>query len=213
MTFVAVANGGSTASEDAAGGTIAVTLLLLVVALAVLLPLRAWRPTAFGRLRWWVLGIVGGGLVTTLVVDPIGVLGALLLTALLMIVAWPVVALAAVATGVWAVRSGLRPGQAAARTTWVRLVWTWLLALVALYSYGVMSTTTAEAKDPGDACRFSGTGYRPDVSTSLQPLSDTTCGADSVPGFVNPLLLVLTALLAVCIVGAVASHLQRDKPE
>ncbi|RKS72127.1 hypothetical protein BZB76_4944 [Actinomadura pelletieri DSM 43383] len=212
MTFVAVASGGSTASEDAAGGTIVVTLLLLVVALAVLLPLRAWRPTAFGRLRWWVLGIVGGGLVTTLIVDPLGVLVTLFLTALLMIVAWPVVALAAVATGVWAVRSGIRPGQAAARATWVRLVLTWFLALLALYGYGLMNTRTIE-KDPGDACRFSATGYQPDGSMSLLPLSDTTCGADSVPGFVNPLLMLLTALLVICVIGAVASHLQPDKPE
>ncbi|MFC4049781.1 hypothetical protein ACFOY4_08825 [Actinomadura syzygii] len=211
MAFSTVAHSGDFASEGFGGGPIALTLLVLLVALAVLLPLRAWRPAAFGRLRWWVLGIMGGGLLAALIADPVEMLKMLVLMVFLTIIAWPVVALGAVATGVMAVRSGLRPGRAAARATWTRLVWTWLLALVALYGYGVMSTKAMWGKDPGDACRFTGTGTRPDGSLSMLPLSDTTCGADSVPGFVNPLLALLTILLVVCTIGAVASRLQPEK--
>ncbi|WP_158581348.1 hypothetical protein [Actinomadura spongiicola] len=48
-------------------------------------------------------------------------------------------------------------------------------------------------KDPGDAC-------------------PTSCGADSVSGFVNP-LLVVAVLLLVCGIGAVAARLPSDGPE
>jgi len=183
---------------------------LLMVTLAVLLPLRAWRPGTFGRLRWWVLGVAGAALMYALVTDPVSLLAGIFLLVFVVLIAWPLTATAAALVLALAVRSGLRPGAEAARATWVRLSWTWLLASISLYGFGLTSAKGAFALDPDDTCRSWG-HYDPGGHTSLLPLSDTTCGAEAVPGFVNPLLAALAGLLMICVVGAVAARVRQGR--
>ncbi|MBO2446487.1 hypothetical protein J4573_05260 [Actinomadura barringtoniae] len=189
---------------------IVVGTLLLMVVLAVLLPLRAVRPGLLGRLRWWVLGVIAAALVFAGATDPRGLLAGVFLAVFVTLVAWPVVGVGAVVVGALAVRSGLKPGPEAARATWVRLSWTWLLAAISVYGYGLTRAKGTFALDPGDSCRFGGS-YDPDGHTSLLPLSDTTCGSEAVPGFVNPLLAVLVGLVVICAVGAVAAAARQGR--
>jgi hypothetical protein len=182
---------------------------LLMVALAVVLPLRAWRPELIGGLRWWLLGVLAAVLVVALVSDPVGLLAGVLMAVFLTLFAWPLVGVGAAVAGALAVRSGLRPGPAAARATWARLVWTWLLAAVSLYGYGAMRVDGAFVLDPEDTCRYVTDGrYDPGGRASLFPLSDTTCGSEAVPAFVNPLLVVLAGLMVICLVGAVGARVR-----
>ncbi|GAA4604813.1 hypothetical protein GCM10023195_16500 [Actinoallomurus liliacearum] len=57
-------------------------------------------------------------------------------------------------------------------------------------SLGGLSWGVYAEENPSPLRRHPSTGHT--GGQSLLPLSDTSCGADTVPGFVNPLLAVLT---------------------
>ncbi|MFC4909788.1 hypothetical protein [Actinomadura gamaensis] len=140
-------------------------------------------------------------------------LGALL-GILLLSTGWPLAASAAALMVVASVRAGR--SRVTAPRTFARMSWTWTLALAATYGYGLdhFDADMADVKDgvcrvtPGFSEAWSGRGGG---GQSLLPLSDTTCGADTVPGFVNPLLAVLTALLVACLAGYGGARLRASR--
>ncbi|WP_433355939.1 hypothetical protein ACQP25_18385 [Microtetraspora malaysiensis] len=180
---------------------LAVVLGLLVV--AVVLPLRSSvRHRARRRIGWWAAALLGGGLLLLAAIAPRIALLPVLCVALILIFGWPLTATAACVMAVAAVRSGRSSGLTA-RRTWARLSLTWLLGLAATYGYG-LTRLDAEMVDIKDrVCRYDASGGAAGSGgeQSLLPLSDTLCGADTVPGFVNPLLAVLAVLLAVSVAG------------
>ena len=81
-------------------------------------------------------------------------------------------------------------------------------AALAVFGYGLGRTTVLMLTDLDDACRIAGTtlvGGAPERGEGLVPLHDTRCGAELVPGFVNPAaggLAVTAAVLATVTVRA-----------
>lgn len=119
----------------------------------------------------------------------------LLVVLLLLMLAWPVSAVAGLVLVVLALRARGRR-----RVGW-SLSGAALCAAFAAYGYGLKSTTFGAWTDPDDRCAL----VRPDLyayghrgpeggSLSLWPLHDTTCGPELVPGFVNPLVAGSVAL-------------------
>jgi hypothetical protein len=72
------------------------------------------------------------------------------------------------------------------RAVW-RLMSGALVAASAAYGYGLSRTTFLVLTDADDRCSIVGsTGDWQPATQTWWPLRDTTCGADLVPGFVNP---------------------------
>ncbi|GAA4604807.1 hypothetical protein GCM10023195_16480 [Actinoallomurus liliacearum] len=179
----------------------------LLVALFVLPLWAAARPGDLRRMGWWAAAVLGGGLLLLTVTAPkfaLLVLG----DALLLTLGWPLATSAACLMAVAAVRSALSQGPRAART-WARSSWAGLLSVVATYGYG-LSHLDDGMTDKDRVCRFAPSGVRTghNGGQSLLPLSDTTCGPDTVPAFVNPILAVLTVLLALSLAAHVAVRLK-----
>ncbi|WP_214410365.1 hypothetical protein [Sphaerisporangium fuscum] len=212
---------GGAALAFAAYGEGAFNSLLLVgvpgllVALFVLPSRSAARSRARRRLGRWAGALVGGGLLLLAVTTPKFAVPALFIAAMYLVIGWPLAASAACVMAAAAVRSMSAAGPPAPRRTWARLSWTWLLGLVAAYGYGLSHFDDAMADVKDRVCRvdpsagLAGHGG----GQSLLPLGDTSCGADTVPGFVNPLLAVLAVLLAVSVTGYARARLRgRERP-
>ncbi|WP_344950866.1 hypothetical protein [Actinomadura miaoliensis] len=210
---VALVGGMALAFTANGEGAFAILSLVGVPALLValfVLPLRSsLSPRDLRRVGWGAAAVLSGGLLLLAAAAPKFAVLLVLLAALYLMIAWPVAVSSAGVMAVAAVRSGLSAGPTA-RRTWGRMSWTWLLALVATYGYGFSHFDDAMGDVKDRVCRFDPSGGQPGHSggQSLLPLSDTTCGADTVPGFVNPLLAVLAALLTVCVAGYVAIRLR-----
>ncbi|WP_431895531.1 hypothetical protein [Nonomuraea sp. bgisy101] len=153
----------------------------------------------------------------------------LLIALLLLMLAWPVPALAALALVVPAALGlSRRAGRTAVRDRTRALRAGWLLtaasacAAIAAYGYGLRTTTFGAWTDPDDRCGLArpdlyGYGHRgPDGgSHSMWPLHDTTCGPDLVPGFVNPVVAgsatLFAALMVIMTVATVAKARSRRR--
>ncbi|MFF4778701.1 hypothetical protein ACFY05_38345 [Microtetraspora fusca] len=204
---------GGMALAFAAYGEGALNVLFLVVVPGLLvavfvLPIRsAVRHRGLRRTGWWAAVLPGGALLLLAAFAPRLALLPVLAAALFLILGWPLTATAACVMAVAAVRSLRSSGPTAGRRTWARLSWTWLLGLLATFGYG-LTRLDAEMVDVKDrVCRFDPSRPAgPRGGQSLLPLSDTSCGADTVPGFVNPLLAVLAALLLVCVAGYIRAR-------
>ncbi|MGI5487940.1 hypothetical protein [Microtetraspora malaysiensis] len=205
---VAVTLVGGMALAFAVFGEGALNSLFLVVVpglLVAVFVLPIWSAARNGgrrRIGWWAAAVLGGGLLLLAVIAPRIALLPVLAAALFLILGWPLTATAACVMAVVAVRSVWSSGLTA-RRTWARLSWAWLLGLAATYGYG-LTRLDAEMVDIKDrVCRYDASGGAAGSGgeQSLLPLSDTLCGADTVPGFVNPLLAVLAVLLAVSVAG------------
>ncbi|GAA2411981.1 hypothetical protein GCM10010191_21650 [Actinomadura vinacea] len=202
-TALAVATSG----EGVLSGMYMVGMPGLLVALFVV-PLRSAQPHSRRRIAGWAAAVAGGGLLLLAAAVPEGALLLVILAALYLLIGWPWVACAACVTAAAAARSALLPGPEAARRTWARLSWTWLLGAVATYGYGAGHLNDGMLDVKEKVCRFDSSGGQVGASggQSLLPLSDTSCGTDTVPGIVNPLLAVLVGLLAVCVTGYVKAR-------
>ncbi|WP_026414961.1 hypothetical protein [Actinomadura oligospora] len=183
----------------------------LLVALLVVQALSSTRPAVVAG----GAGLLVAGLLVLAAFELKFVLLLALLGMLGLMVGWPVVASAACLMVVASVRSGrVRQGS----RVWSRMAWTWALALAATYGFGLSHfyDDVLDLKDGG--CRFTSevgaAGYAGghEGGQSLVPLSDTTCGADTVPGFVNPLLALLAALAVACLAGYAATRLRTARP-
>jgi hypothetical protein len=180
----------------------------LLIALFVL-PLRsAARPGDGRRVGRWIAAVPAVGLLLLAVTAPKAALLPAFIALQFVLIGWPFATVGAVVMAALAVRSGLTPEPMAARRTWARLSWTWSLGIVATYSYGLRQFDTRMADIKDRVCRFdaSGGGTVAHGGQSLLPLSDTSCGADTVPVWVDPLLAILAALLAVCVAGYVRAR-------
>ncbi|MFB4274240.1 hypothetical protein ACBJ59_03005 [Nonomuraea sp. MTCD27] len=170
----------------------------LLVALFVLPLLSVARPRGPRRSGWRAAAVLGGGLLLLAAITPKFALLLVLIAVLYLTIGWPLAASAACVAAVAAVRSALSPGPATSPRTWGRMSWTWLLSAVATYGYGLthLNDYMLDVKD--GICRVipSGEQAEPGGTQTLLPLSDSLCGADTVPGFVNPLLAALAGLLA-----------------
>ncbi|WP_433225463.1 hypothetical protein [Microtetraspora malaysiensis] len=181
----------------------------LLVAVFVLPIWSAVRPGGRRRIGWWAAALLGVGLLLLAVIEPRYALLPVLAAALFLILGWPLTATAACVMAVVAVRS-VRSSGLTARRTWARLSWAWLLGLLATYGYGLTRLDAGMVDVKDRVCRFdydaSGGAAGSGGEQSLLPLSDTLCGADTVPGFVNPLLAVLAVLLAVSVAGYIRAR-------
>ncbi|MFG2004090.1 hypothetical protein ACGFNU_33520 [Spirillospora sp. NPDC048911] len=210
---------GGVALAYAAYGEGAFNILYLVgvpgalIALFVL-PLRSEpRPGGLRWIGWSVTAVLTAGLAIVAATAPEFALLLALIGTLYLLIGWPLAISGACVMAVAAVRSGLAPGPAAARRMWARLSWTLLLCVVAAYGYGFSHLDDAMADVKDRVCRSDASGgqVKPGGGQSLLPLSDTSCGADTVPGFVNPLLALLAGLLVVCVAGHLTARL-RTRP-
>jgi hypothetical protein len=170
----------------------------LLVALFVVPLLTAERPVDWRRIGLWGTAALALGWALLAVVDLKMAALPLIFAVLLLVFGWPFAVSGACVVAVAAVRSS-------GRRMWGRLTWAALLGLVGTYGYGLnhMDDGLTDLKDK--ACRYAPseglTGDWTSGKQSLLPLSDTSCGADAVPGFVNPLLVVLAVLLVVSVAG------------
>ena len=110
--------------------------------------------------------------------------------------AWPVIAVGAVVliiVAVLAVRGDQirRDRLRALNRAGLLLTLAAALTAISAYGYGLSETTFGLFTDIDDACAISRSGASPadGGSQSMWPLTDTTCGADLVPSFVNPLVV------------------------
>ncbi|MEU7898038.1 hypothetical protein AB0B45_34905 [Nonomuraea sp. NPDC049152] len=153
------------------------------------------------------------------------ILAAVLLLLALLMLAWPVLAVAAFVLVALALLTCLRSGRMAVRgRTLTRAGWLLTAAAVctatAAYGYGLVATTFGAWTDPDDRCALAqpetyGYGYRgPDGGTqSMWPLHDTTCGPELVPGFVNPLVAGSAGLFVVlAVIMTVVKVRSRRRP-
>ncbi|RFU37826.1 hypothetical protein DZF91_30865 [Actinomadura logoneensis] len=129
---------------------------------------------------------------------------------------WPLAASAALLMAVASVRAGRSRAAAApgGARVWSRMAWTSVLALAATYGFG-LSHLDDDMRDVKDrVCRYTSEGASAGHTggQSLLPLSDTTCGPDTVPGFVNPLLVVLATLLVLCVGAYCGARLRTRTP-
>ncbi|MCP2336385.1 hypothetical protein [Actinomadura rupiterrae] len=108
------------------------------------------------------------------------------------------------------------PAWAARPRAWGRMVWTSSLALAATYGFGLSHFDKGMSDVKDSVCRVTlgaaDAPSGPGGGQSLLPLSDTTCGLDTVPGFVNPLLGALVALLVACLAGYGGARLRASRP-
>ncbi len=152
----------------------------------------------------------------------------LLMLVTLLMVGWPLVALAAAAFAGMTVPALVdarspedRPG--ALKRAGRRLAVAAALTAAATYGYGLRSGTFLLLTDHDDRCAIA----RPDLypyeyegpqggTTSMWPLHDTTCGPDLVPDFVNPLVagavLLFLALVVTMGVCSLRSRRSRRRP-
>ncbi|MEU4227606.1 hypothetical protein AB0F17_25215 [Nonomuraea sp. NPDC026600] len=137
----------------------------------------------------------------------------LFIALLLLMLAWPVPALAALVLPALALRARSRR-----RAGWSLPAAT-LCAAIASYGYGLKSTTFGAWTDPDDRCGL----VRPDLysygyrgpangSQDMWPLRDTTCGPDLVPGFVNPLVAGSVALFAASVLIMAVVTIRARRP-
>ncbi|MFC4585713.1 hypothetical protein [Sphaerisporangium corydalis] len=138
----------------------------------------------------------------------------LLVVLLLLGLAWPVGVVAVLVLVVSAVLALLGERRAAGRAGWTLAAAAACTAVTA-YAYGLRTTTAGAWTDPDDRCALAspGTyayGHRGPAggSQSMWPLHDTTCGADLVPGFVNPLVTGAVLLFAVLVVYMTATRIR-----
>ncbi|MFI6824832.1 hypothetical protein ACIBJE_28375 [Micromonospora sp. NPDC050187] len=139
--------------------------------------------------------------------------GVLFFGLVLLMLAWPVPAGAAV---VLAVRAAFafQDGRSARPRAGRLLIAAAASTALAAYGYGLGTTTFGLLTDADDRCGIA----RPDLygyehdgpaggTHSMWPLRDTTCGPDLVPWFVNPLvagsIVLLVVLVAVMVVARV----------
>ncbi|MEV5576146.1 hypothetical protein AB0L06_39460 [Spirillospora sp. NPDC052269] len=183
----------------------------LLVALFAAPALSSRRPGELGRVAAGAAVLLVVGLLLLVAVAPEYTLLLALLGALLLMIGWPLAASAACLMAVASVRAGRARNVA---RVWARMAWTWLLALAATYGFGLahFDDDMLDAKD--GVCRITSetASVGHEGGQSLLPLSDTSCGADTVPGFVNPLLTVLTALVVLCLAGYGATRLRASRP-
>lgn len=205
---------GGVALAFAANGEGAFNTLFLVGAPGLLaalfvLPLRsAARPGDLRRIGWSAAAVLGGGLLLLAVTAPKFALLPVLVVGLGLILGWPLAASGACLMAIAAVRSGISPERGPAQTS-ARSSWAWLLALAATYGYGLTHLDDGMLDVKDRVCRAStpsGGQVGHSGGQSLLPLSDTSCGADTVPGFVNPLLAILAALLALSVAGHIPAR-------
>ncbi|MGC5052401.1 hypothetical protein ACLQ2S_13200 [Micromonospora sp. DT48] len=124
----------------------------------------------------------------------------------LLALAWPVVAVGAVALVAMAAftlrerRLSRNSSGALTRASWLLTMGTALTGIAA-YGHGLAATTFGLITDVDDRCalrQVAGYDHHRGVpaggSHSMWPLQDTTCGPDLVPGFVNPLVASSAAL-------------------
>ncbi|MFI7215693.1 hypothetical protein [Micromonospora maritima] len=134
----------------------------------------------------------------------------------LLALAWPLLAVGAVALPFWGVvvlvgerRRTSEPDPAGRRRARWLLVAGPVLTACAAYGYGLSRMASGLPTDPDDRCRIAMRGrvpYDPDRaggSSSLWPLHDTTCGPELVPGFVNP-LVAGSAVVSVVLIASMA---------
>ncbi|BCL15444.1 hypothetical protein [Micromonospora sagamiensis] len=140
------------------------------------------------------------------------VMGFVFLGLVLLKLAWPVFALAAVILAV-RVAFALQDGRGA-RSRALRLsIAASASTAFAAYGYGLGTTTFGLVTDADDRCgivrpdRY-GYGYHgpADGTHRMWPLQDTTCGPDLVPWFVNPLVAGSVVLLVVLVVVMVVAR-------
>ncbi|MFC5181421.1 hypothetical protein [Actinomadura harenae] len=183
----------------------------LLLALFAAPALSSARPGDLGRVAAGGSVLLLVGLLLLFAVSPRWALFLALLGALALTLGWPLAASAACVMAVGSVRAvRARNGP----RVWSRMTWTWLLALAATYGFGLTHFDDAMQDVKDRVCRATPDGAVPnhDGGQSLLPLSDTSCGADTVPGYVNPLLAVLAALVVVCVAGYGSARLRAGRP-
>lgn len=228
--------------EGAVGmvGLIGVPGLLVTLFLAP--ALSSGRPGSLGRVGAWAAVLLAVGLLLLFAVAPMYALLLEFLAMLLLSIGWPLAASAALLMAIASVRAEkargaarsdapARAGGTPARASggvlggtsggvlggarvWGRMAWTWLLALAATYGFGLthFDDDMQDVKDSVCRVTFEPAAAGHEGGQTFLPLSDTSCGADTVPGFVNPLLAVLASLLVVCLAGYGGARLRSGRP-
>jgi hypothetical protein len=172
---------------------------VLLAALFVVPLLTAERPVDWRRIGLWGGAAAGLGWALLAVADLKMAALPLIFALLLLVFGWPFAVSGACVVAATAVRSS-------GRRRWGRPAWASALGLVGTYGYGLNHIDNGLTDIKDKTCRYAPsegfTGEWTPGRQSLLPLSDTSCGADTVPWFVNPLL----AVLAVLLVLSVASH-------
>ncbi|PZG52080.1 hypothetical protein C1I98_07600 [Spongiactinospora gelatinilytica] len=196
-----------TSGEGALGFVSLVVVPGLLIALFVVPWLSAARPGGPRRAGLWAAVVLGGGSLLPAVIAPKFALLPVFIAALYLTIAGPPALSGACVAAIAAVRS-MCP-----RRMWARWSWTWLLGAVATYGYGLTHFNDGMLDVKDGVCRVTPSGERVTSrgTQTLLPLGDTSCGADTVPGFVNPLLAVLAVLLAVSATGCITARVRTER--
>ncbi|MFD0852402.1 hypothetical protein ACFQ07_09225, partial [Actinomadura adrarensis] len=177
-------------------------------------PLRtAERPVDWRRIGLWTGAVLVAGWALLAANDLKMAALPLIFAWFYLVLGWPFAVSGAAVMAVTAVRAsgrGMWERLAWERLAWGRLAWASALGLAGTYGYGLnrLDNGLTDVKDK--VCRhepsegFTG-GWTPG-NQSLLPLSDTSCGADTVPWFVNPVLVVLAVVLVAGVVGYVRTR-------
>ncbi|MEV4257607.1 hypothetical protein AB0J52_30990 [Spirillospora sp. NPDC049652] len=213
---------GGTALSFATNGEAAFSLVgvalvpSLLVTLFLAPALSSARSAELGKVGLGAVFLLVVGVLLLVVVAPKYAVLLALLGVLALTFGWPMAASAAAVMVVASVRAGRSRAAAApgGARVWSRMAWTSVLALAATYGFGLshLDDDMMDVKDR--VCRYTAenasTGHR--GGQSLLPLSDTSCGADTVPGYVNPALAVLASLLVLCLAAYFGARLRTRHP-